>query len=108
MTAFGTLGLKGGSLCWRWASCPGKALAGAAEVVPARVLPGGLPRPFALCVSGLGVASVFLCLQLPSSALLSAAAGAALTARAQVKRYKGEPLLLYTDTKLHIKQDDMM
>uniref|UniRef100_M8CAR3 protein-serine/threonine phosphatase n=1 Tax=Aegilops tauschii TaxID=37682 RepID=M8CAR3_AEGTA len=23
-----TLGLKGGVLCWRWASCPGKALAG--------------------------------------------------------------------------------
>ena len=26
----GTLGLKGGALCWRWASCPGKVLAGAA------------------------------------------------------------------------------
>ena len=38
----GTLGLKGGVLCWRWASFPGKALAGAAEAAPARVLPGGL------------------------------------------------------------------
>ena len=36
-------------------------------------------------VSGLGVALVVLCLWLPSSALLSVAAGAALTARAQVK-----------------------
>src|SRR3954465_1860383 len=33
-------GLKGGSLCWCGASCPGKDLARAAEVAPARVLPG--------------------------------------------------------------------
>ena len=35
---------------------------------------------------------------LPSSALLSVAAGATLTARAQVKGYKREPLLLYTNS----------
>src|SRR4051812_3759614 len=35
----GTLGLKGGLLCWCWKSCPGKALPGAAEAAPARVLP---------------------------------------------------------------------
>ena len=80
------------------------------EVAPARLLPGprrpprqgpcrgSPPRPLALCVSGLGVALVVLRLWLPSSALLSVAAGAALTARAQVKGSKGEPLLLYTDT----------
>ena len=39
---------------------------------------------------------------LPSFALLSVVAGAALTARAQVKGYKGEPLLLYTDTLISI------
>ena len=38
----GTLGLKEGALYWHQASCPGKALAGAAEVVPARALPGKL------------------------------------------------------------------
>ena len=36
----GDRGLKGGSLCWCGASCPGKDLAGAAEAAPARVLPG--------------------------------------------------------------------
>ena len=37
----GGRGLKGGSLCWRGASCPGKGLAGAVEAAPARVLAGG-------------------------------------------------------------------
>ena len=40
---------------------------------------------------------IVLRLRLPSSALLSVAAGAALTARAQVKGSNREPLLLYTD-----------
>ena len=97
----GACGLKGGSLCWCWASCPGKALVGAAEVAPARVLPGESTLPLcssvflALALLYLSYASVSL--RLPSSALLSVAAGAALTARAQVKGSKGEPLLLYTD-----------
>ena len=99
----GTLGLKGGALCWRWASCPGKALAGAAEAAPARVLPGESTSPlyslvllvFALPCPSFALVSLWL----PSSALLSVAAGAALTARAQVKGSKGEPLILCTDTE---------
>ena len=51
------LGLKGGSLCWRRESCPGKALAGAAEVAPARALLGESTSP--LC------SLVFLVLALP-------------------------------------------
>ena len=51
--------------------------------------------------SALGVALWLSCasvsLRLPSSALLSVAAGAALTARAQVKGSKGESLLLCID-----------
>ena len=35
----GTLGLKSGAPCRRWASCPGKTLVGAVEAAPARVLP---------------------------------------------------------------------
>ena len=38
----GTLGLKGGALCWRWAIYPGKALAGAAEATPGKGLAGGV------------------------------------------------------------------
>ena len=97
----GTLGLKGGTPRWRRASCLGGALAGAAEAAPARVLPGESTSP--------SCSLVFLVLALPSpscapasprppsSALLSVAVGAALTVRAQVKGYKGVPLLLYTD-----------
>ena len=71
--------------------------AGVGQVAPARLLPGlwrpyrqgscqgGPPRPLAICVSDLGIALPVLCLWLPSSSLLSVVAGAALTARAQVK-----------------------
>ena len=93
----GDRGLKGGLLCWRWASCPGKALAGAAEVVPARVLPGVYLAPLLFVSLALALLLVALCLRLPSSALLSVAVGAASTVRAQVKGSKGAPLLLYTD-----------
>ena len=37
-----------------------------------------------------------------SPVLLGVTVGAAPTARAQVKGYKGAPLLLYTDTSLHL------
>ena len=71
--------------------------AGVGQVAPARLLPGpwrparqgpcrgSPPCPSALCISGLGVASLLLRLWLSSPVLLSVAAGAALTARAQVK-----------------------
>src|SRR4051812_30321507 len=82
--------------------------AGVGQVALARLLPGprrsprqgscwGSPlRPLALCVSGLGIAlpvlrfwrehcSGILVLLLPPLALLSVAAGAALTTRAQVE-----------------------
>ena len=41
----GTPCLKGGVLCWHWASCPGKALAGAMEAALTRVLPGESTSP---------------------------------------------------------------
>ena len=74
----GTLGLKGGALCWRWASCPGKALAGAAEAAPARVLPGESTSPFCspvfLVLALPWLSCALASLRLPSSALLSVAA----------------------------------
>ena len=48
LAGVGTHGLKGGLLCWHRASCPGKALARAAEAAPARYCRGSPPRPFAL------------------------------------------------------------
>ena len=69
----------------------------AAEAAPARVLPGESTSPSCSLCLCLGVALIVLWLWLPSSALLSVAAGAAITARAQVKGYEREPLLLYTD-----------
>ena len=56
------------------------------------------PHPSALHVSDFERSSGSLATLLPSSAPLSVAVGAALTARAQVKGYKIGPLLLYTDT----------
>ena len=60
-----------------WASCPGKALAGAAEAAPARVLPGESTSPpcsFMLLVLALLWSSCApASLRLPSSALLSVA-----------------------------------
>ena len=66
---------------------PDKGLAGGKPILLLDLL---APLSWRCCGS-----LVFL---LPSSALLSVAAGATLTARAQVKGYKREPLLLYTDT----------
>ena len=80
----GTLGLKGGALCWRWASCPGKGLT------------GGVHLALLLFVS-MVLALFWLPCGFASSAPLGMAVGAALTARAQVKGYKREPLLLCTD-----------
>ena len=85
---------------------------GVGRAAPARVLPGllrlprqgscrgNLLRPSALCGLGLGVALAasgfgFTSVHLPCSAWC--AVGATPTVRAQVKGYKGAPLLLYTD-----------
>ena len=98
----GDRGLKGGPLYWRGASCPGKDLAGAAEAAPARVLPGETTSSFyffvflALALPWLSCTSVLP--QFTSPVMLREAVGAAPTVRAQVKGYKGPPLLLYTDT----------
>ena len=76
-SAFGTLGLKGGSLCWCWASFPGKALAGAAEAAPARALPRESTSPLCsfmlLVLALLCLPCALVSLRLPSSALLSVA-----------------------------------
>ena len=96
----GTRGQKGGTFCWCRARCPDKALPGAAEAVPARVLLGEPTpppcSPYLLVLALLWLSCAPASLRLPFSALLSVAVGAALTARAQVKGSKGEPLLLYT------------
>ena len=68
---------------------PGKGLAGGVHLAPLLFVSLVLALP---CLS-----RALVSLRLPSSALLSVAAGAALTARALVKGSKGEPLLLYTD-----------
>ena len=83
------LGLKGGALCWRQASCPGKDLAEAAEATPARVLPGGVHLALLLSLR-LWPWRCFgrLMLRLPFFALLSVAVGAALAFCAQVKGCK--------------------
>ena len=70
----GTLKLKGGGL------------AGVGEVAPSKGLVGGVsPCPSALRASEPECCASNLATLLPSFALLSAAAGAALTACAQVK-----------------------
>ena len=80
-----------GKLPWQ-SSCRG---------CPATVFPGRSTSPLcsfmllALASPCLSCASISF--RLPSSSLLSVAAGAALTARPQVKGLKGEPLILYTD-----------
>ena len=96
----GDRGLKGGALHWCWTSRPDKGLAGA-EAAPARVLPG---EPASSLCSFVVLALALLWLSwasvLPwftSPVLLGVTVGAAPTARAQVKGYKGAPLLLYTD-----------
>ena len=74
-----------------WASCHGKGLAG--ETCFAHLLS---------IVSVFGVALIVLCLRLLSSSpplpCYVRPWRVGLTARAQVKGYKGVPLLLYTDT----------
>ena len=73
----GACGLKGGLLCWHRASCPGKALAGAAEAASARILPRESTSPScspALLVLVLPwLSRVLASLRLPFSALLSMA-----------------------------------
>ena len=85
-----------------WASCPGKGLAGAAEAAPARVLAGETCFVHPIFVALVLVVALFvLCLRLLSGfPFLPCYAWpwrVALTARAQVKGSKAEPLLLYTD-----------
>ena len=87
----GVRGLKGGSLSW----------CGAAEAAPAWVLPG--EPASSLCSSWSWPWHCSDCLGLrvlpwlSSPVLLGVTAGAAPTARAQVKGYKNAPLFLYTD-----------
>ena len=77
------------------------ALLAFGRAAPARVLPGETAPPlcfFAFLVLALLWLSWALVLPwFTSPALLGVAVGAAPTARAQVKGYKGAPLLLYTD-----------
>ena len=83
-------------------SCPGKGLAGAVEAAPGKGLAGAtcLARLFfvvlvldvALFVSNLRLLSGF-----PPLPCYAWSRRVALTARAQVKGSKEEPLLLYTD-----------
>ena len=63
--------------CQGCGGCTGKDLAGGIHLAL-----------WFLGISGLGVALIVLRPRLPSSALLSVAVGAAMTARAQVKGYK--------------------
>ena len=97
----GDRGLKGGLLCWCGASCPGKGLAGAAEAVPGKGLAGG--ACFALLSFVFWSWRCLGCLVLrllsgsPPLPCLVWLRRVALTAHAQVKGYKGVPLLLYTD-----------
>ena len=72
---------------------PGKGFVGGVHLAPLLFVSLVLALP---CFSRASVS-----LRLPSSALLSVASGAALTARAQVKGSKGEPLLLYTDSQIY-------
>ena len=72
-----------------WTSCPGKGLAGATEVAPGKGLAGGVHHALLLSLRLWSWrCSGRLVLRHPSSALLSVAVGAALTARAQVKGCK--------------------
>ena len=85
-----------------WASYPGKGLAGAAEAAPARVLAGETcfihPIFLALVlVVPLFVLSLRFLSGFPFLPCYAWPRRVALTARAQVKGSKAEPLLLYTD-----------
>ena len=84
----GDRGLKGGSLCWCGANCPGKGLAGAAEAAPGKGLAGGtcfVPLLFVVLALVLLLLSWALVLPwLTSPVLLGVTVGAAPTARAQV------------------------
>ena len=85
----GDRGIKGGSLCWCGASCPGKGLARGTCFVPLLFV------VLVLALLLLSWASVLPWLTSP--VLLGVTVGAAPTARAQVKGYKNVPLFLYTD-----------
>ena len=85
-----------------WVSYLGKGLAGAAEAAPARALAGGTCLVHPIFVALVLVVALFvLCLRLLSGfPFLPCYAWpwrVALTAHAQVKGSKAEPLLLYTD-----------
>ena len=97
----GDRGLKGGSLCWCGASCPGKGLAGATEAAPARVLLGEpasslyslCSRPWC-CFDYLGLRSYLGSPPLPCSVWWCP------WLRLPVHSYRGTksvPLFLYTD-----------
>ena len=96
-----------------WASCPGKGLAGAAEVAPGKGLAGAtyfvhlhfvaLVLDVALFVSSLRLLSGFP--PLPCNVWPRRVA---LAARAQVKGSKGEPLLLYIDIERSLKSSRMV
>ena len=85
-----------------WASCPDKGLAGAAEAAPTRVLGGKTCFIHPIFVALVLVVALFvLHLRLLSGFPFLPCYvwpwRVALTARAQVKGSKAEPLLLYTD-----------
>ena len=85
-----------------WASCPVKGLAGAAKAAPARVLAEETYFVHLIFVAlALVVALFVLCLRLlsgfPFMPCYAWPWRVALTAHAQVKGSKAEPLLLYTD-----------
>ena len=83
-------------------AAPARVLPGLLRPSPARVLPGETAPPLCffaslvLALLWLSWASVLPWFTSP--VLLGVTVGAAPTARAQVKGYKGAPLLLYTDT----------
>ena len=85
-----------------WASCPSKGLAGVAEAAPARVLAGETCFVHLISVAlvfdvALFVLYLWLLNDFPPLPCYAWPWSVALTARAQVKGSKGEPLLLYTD-----------
>ena len=90
----GDRGLKGGSHCWCWASCPGKGLAGAAEAAPGKDLARETYFVHLLyVVSVFGVALTVLRLRLLPFALLSVASARGSECPCTSKGYKGVPLL---------------
>ena len=88
-----------------WASCPGKGPARAAEAAPGKGLVGETCFAHLHFMALVLVVALFvLCLRLlsdfPFLPCYAWTWRVALTARAQVKGSKAEPLLLYTDSML--------